>query len=81
MSKIKHSNKEERKPKRYKGTDGIIRYLLDGKLHNWDGPAVIYPDDKEEYYVYGIKKTKDEFNKLFEEGLPYFKQIGNNERF
>ena len=27
--------------------DGAIRYIKDGKLHNSDGPAVVYPDGKE----------------------------------
>jgi hypothetical protein len=33
-------------------------------LHNWEGPAVIYPKEmkkKDEYHVYGIQHTKDEW--------------------
>ena len=37
--------------KKYTSTDGTVRYMKDGKLHNWEGPAVIYPDGKEEYFI------------------------------
>ena len=55
--------------------DGAIRYIKDGKLHNSDGPAVVYPDGKEEYYINGFQFTKDEFKKRKKEGvgLPFYK--------
>ena len=55
--------------------DGAIRYIKDGKLHNADGPAVVYPDGKEEYYINGFQFTKDEFKKRKKEGvgLPFYK--------
>ena len=31
--------------KRYTSPDGTVRYVLNGKLHNWDGPALI-PEGK-----------------------------------
>ena len=42
--------------KRLKSPDGTIRFIKDNKLHNPDGPALIHPDGKEEYYFYGIYK-------------------------
>ena len=55
--------------------DGIVRYIKDGKLHNADGPAVIYTDCKEEYHLNGFQFTKDEFKKRKKEGvgLPFYK--------
>ena len=61
--------------KRYKSPDGTIRYVNEGKLHNNDGPAVIHPDGKEEYYLNGIFLTKEDFKKRKKEGvgLPWYK--------
>ena len=61
--------------KRIKSHDGTIRYIKDNKLHTPDGPAVIYPDGKEEYHLNGILYNKDEFKKLkkSESGLPFYK--------
>ena len=50
--------------KKIKTPDGTIIHTLDGKLHNYDGPAMIYPKGsgkKDEYYIFGFKKTKDQF--------------------
>jgi len=37
-------------------TDGTIAYTWDGKLHNWDGPALLPEgnEKKAEYYLYGM---------------------------
>ena len=61
--------------KRFKSSDGTIRYVKDGKLHNADGPALIHPDGKEEYYLNGIFLTKDDYKKRKKEGvgLPWYK--------
>jgi len=61
--------------KRFKSPDGTIRYVKDNKLHNPDGPALIYPDGKEEYYFYGILYTKEDFKKIKKDsvGLPWYK--------
>ena len=64
--------------------DGTIAYSWDGKLHNWEGPA-LYPQGEErkrEYYLYGFKKTKEEWQEARSqrEGLPFYKQSGNNIR-
>ena len=63
--------------------DGIVRYIKDGKLHNADGPAVIYPDGKEEYHLNGFQFTKDEFKKRKKEGegLPWYKSSVAKARF
>lgn len=68
--------------KRYKSPDGTIRYVKDSKLHNAEGPALIHPDGKEEYYLNGIFLTKDDFKKRKKEGtgLPFYKQSGNKMR-
>jgi hypothetical protein len=67
--------KVESQVKRYNATDGTVRFIKDGKLHNTDGPALIYPDGKEEYYLNGFPYTKDEFKKRKKEGegLPWYK--------
>ena len=69
--------------KRYKSTDGIIRYLKDGKLHNWEGPAVIHPDGKEEYFINGSSFTQDEWKKAKKDanGLPWYKSGVAKTRF
>jgi len=58
--------------------DGTIAYVWDGKLHNWEGPALIPEGNtkKSEYYLYGIQKTKDEWQETVSQrtGLPWFKQ-------
>ncbi len=57
--------------------DGTIVYSWDGKMHNWEGMAFIPQGDnkKGEYYVYGIKYTKDKWleAKKEQQGLPWFK--------
>jgi hypothetical protein len=63
------------KIKKITSPDGTIRYVKGTKLHNPDGPAVIYPDGREEHYLNGILYTKDQFKKLkkAESGLPWYK--------
>ena len=57
--------------KKYTSKDGVVRYMKDGKLHNWDGPAVIHPDGKEEYYLNGFFYTKDAFKQVKKDGVGY----------
>ena len=63
--------------RRLKKLDGTIAYVWDGKLHNWDGPALIPEgnEKKAEYYLYGIQKTKEDWNELRRqrEGVPFYK--------
>ena len=68
--------------KRYTSTDGVVRFIKDGKLHNLDGPALIHSDGKEEYYIHGFHYTKDEFKKRKKdsEGLPFYKSSSGKMR-
>ena len=61
--------------KRFKSPDGTVRYIKDGKLHNTNGPALIHPDGKEEYYLNGLFYTKEDFKKVKKDGvgLPWYK--------
>jgi len=60
--------------------DGTIMYMWDGKLHNWDGPALIPEGNmrKREYYINGIKYTEREWKERKRDGsgLPWFKKGG-----
>jgi len=71
------TGQEYPKSRKLKKADGTIAYIWDGKLHNWDGPALIPEgnEKKAEYYLYGIIKTKDDWNEMRRqrEGIPYYK--------
>lgn len=66
------------KSRKLSQADGTIAFSWDGKLHNWDGPALIPQGNtrKKEYWLYGFQKTKDEWQEMRSqrEGLPWFKQ-------
>ena len=72
------------KSKRLKTPEGTIAYYWDGKLHNWEGPALIPEGDnrKREYYIYGIQYSEDEWKdrKRDGKGLPWFKDPRFKER-
>jgi hypothetical protein len=63
--------------KRLKTQDGTIVYYLDGKMHNFDGPAYLPQGNKRaaEYYVFGVKFTKDQFDNIKKDnnGVPFYK--------
>ena len=63
--------------RKLKKADGTVAFVWDGKLHNWEGPALIPEgiERKGEYYLYGVQKTKGEWNEMrkLREGLPYYK--------
>ena len=63
--------------KRLKTKDGSIVYYLDGKMHNFDGPAYLPQGNKRaaEYYVFGIKFTKEQFDNIKKDnnGVPFYK--------
>ncbi len=63
--------------KRIKTEDGSIVYYLDGKMHNFDGPAYIPQGNKRlaEYYLFGIKYTKDQWDSFKKDvnGVPFYK--------
>ena len=69
--------------KRLKKPDGTIIYSLNGKFHNWDDAAVIYPNGKKEYWIFGFQYTKDEFidRKREEKGVPPAKDPKYDTRF
>ena len=72
--------KEEKiKEKKVIKNDGTIAYIFEGKIHSWEGPALIFPKEmkkKDEYYIYGIQYTKEQWEDFRKnrEGLPYYKQ-------
>ena len=72
------------KSKRLKTPEGTIAYYWDGKLHNWEGPALIPNGDnrKREYFIYGIKYSEEEWKeaKRSGKGLPWFKDPRFKER-
>lgn len=57
--------------------DKTVLITLNGKLHNWNGPALIPKGDKSkaEYYLFGIKYSKEEWEqrKKDTEGVPFHK--------
>jgi len=74
--------------RKLKREDGTIAYIWEGKLHNWEGPALIPGGDnkKREYYIHGIKYSEDAWKEARRnrEGLPWFKQAsvkGHTNRF
>ena len=73
------------KPRRLiKPEDGTIAYTWEGKLHNWDGPALIPEGNnrKREYYIHGIQYNEEKWNELKSDrqGLPWFKNPTYKER-
>lgn len=60
-----------------KTADGTIIYYLNGKMHNWDGPALLPQGNTKnaEYYLFGIKHTKEqwEIKKKDINGQPFHK--------
>ena len=63
--------------KKLKTSDRTIVYYLDGKMHNFDGPAYLPQGNKRaaEYYVFGMKFTKDQFDNIKKDnnGVPFYK--------
>jgi hypothetical protein len=74
---------ETLKTKKYTSSDGTVRYMKDGKLHNWEGPALITPEGKEEYFINGTQHTKDSHKKARKDGvgLPWYKSGVAKQRF
>ena len=65
--------------------DGPIVTMFDGKLHNWEGPALIPEGNKRkrEYYLNGIKMTEAQWKEALKnrEGLPWYKGANAQARF
>lgn len=66
-------------------SDGTQMFMFDGKLHNWDGPALIPQGNMRlrEYYLNGIKYTEEQWKERLRtrEGLPFYKQSSAKTRF
>tara|TARA_B110000261_G_scaffold21174_1_gene21683 strand:+ start:550 stop:807 length:258 start_codon:yes stop_codon:yes gene_type:complete len=66
------------KSRKLKKVDGTIAHIWDGKLHNWEGPALIPEgnEKKREYYLYGIQYTEEDHKEAIRQqtGLPWYKQ-------
>jgi hypothetical protein len=77
--------KQFEKGKTIKTADGTVMVMFDGKLHNWDGPALIPGGDnrKREYYLNGIKYTESQWKERVRgrEGLPWYKGSSAKSRF
>ncbi len=75
----------EFKSKKVTTSDGTIMYTFNGKLHNWEGPALIPEGNmkKREYYLNGIKHSEPEYKDALRrrEGLPWYKGSGAKARF
>lgn len=76
---------KEFKSRKITTSDGTIMYIFAGKLHNWEGPALIPEGNmkKREYYLNGIKHTEAEYKDALRrrEGLPWYKGSSANARF
>ena len=64
--------------RKIKTPDGTIAYIWEGKLHNWEGPALIPQgnEKKAEYHLYGIQYSKAEHKERIRQktGLPWYKK-------
>ena len=71
------------KTRTFTSTDGRTITYFDGKLHNWDGPALITPEGREEYYINGTQHSKDSHKKAKKDGvgLPWYKSSVAKARF
>tara|TARA_R100001460_G_scaffold266_10_gene1242 strand:- start:15751 stop:15990 length:240 start_codon:yes stop_codon:yes gene_type:complete len=76
---------KEFKSRKLTTADGTIMYMFNGKLHNWEGPALIPEGNmrKREYYLNGIKMSEPEYKDALRrrEGLPWYKGSSANARF
>ena len=78
-------NSEFKPSRKITTSDGTIMYMFDGKLHNWEGPALIPEGNtrKREYYINGIKMSEVQWKEALKgrEGLPWYKGAGAKARF
>ena len=77
--------KQYQAAKKITTADGTIMYTFNGKLHNWEGPALLPQGNnrKREYYLNGIKMSELEWKVALKgrEGLPWYKGSGAGARF
>jgi len=78
-------NKKYQPSRKITTADKTVMYMFDGKLHNWEGPALIPQGDnrKREYYLNGIKMSQEQWKEALKgrEGLPWYKGSGAKARF
>jgi hypothetical protein len=78
-------NEKYQPSKKIKTADGTVMYTFDGKLHNWEGPALIPQGEnrKREYYINGIKMSQAQWKEALKnrEGLPWYKGANAQARF
>jgi hypothetical protein len=78
-------NKKYQPSRKITTADGTVMYMFDGKLHNWEGPALLPQGDnrKREYYINGIKMNQEQWKEALKgrEGLPWYKGSGAKARF
>jgi hypothetical protein len=69
--------------KRLRTPEGMVVYYWNGRIHNHDDAAIIHPDGKKEYYLFGFKYTKEEWldRKREEKGIPPAKDPKYDTRF
>jgi hypothetical protein len=79
------SNQEFKPSRKITTADGTIMYMFDGKLHNWEGPALLPEGNnrKREYYLNGIQYSETDWKERVKgrEGLPWYKGSGAKARF
>ena len=77
--------KQYQAAKKITTADGTIMHTFNGKLHNWEGPALLPQGNsrKREYYLNGIKMSELEWKAALKgrEGLPWYKGSGAGARF
>ena len=63
--------------KKIKTKDGTVIHYWNGKIHCWEGPAIILKGNKRlaEYYLFGIKHTKLQWEEKKKDvnGQPWYK--------
>jgi hypothetical protein len=77
--------KDEYQPsKKIVTSDGTVMYTFNGKLHNWEGPALLPLGNnrKREYYLNGLKMSEKEWKEALKgrEGLPWYKSSSGKAR-
>jgi hypothetical protein len=81
----KMENSKYKPSRKITTADGTIMFMFDGKLHNWEGPALIPQGNNRlrEYYLNGIKYTEEEWKERLRtrEGLPWYKGSAAKARF
>lgn len=76
---------EYEKGRKITQADGTVMFIFDGKLHSWEGPALIPQGNnrKREYYLNGIQYSEKDWKERVKgrTGLPFYKGSGSGTRF